>query len=328
MNIKNICKKRIINKANIKTPLIVPSFSSKGFEDIAEIHDYVKEFITEASLVSAYDLYYDNIPKQGQDIYISDILFIDSGGFERDQDTELSELYPTTYISSEWNKDIHSEVIQKIEGYTQIVIVNFDSKERKTIEKQITEASELFDVHPNFISDFLCKPEEVNQDYINVNKIIMQINNLSHFSILGFTEKELGNSVLKRCSSIYRIRKALYENNLDVPIHIFGCIDPLNILAYFLCGADIFDGLSWLRFKFTNSGEAVYRNSHALSNGDWASSDNMLRAKTYADNIDILIKLSTKMHRYLNTYNWDSLDLPSDTLNELQKLVSNVGINY
>ena len=73
---------------------------------------------------------------------------------------------------------------------------------------------------------------------------------LSHFSIIGFTEKELGPSLLKRMTAIARVRRALKEVNLDLPIHVFGSLDTISTPLYFLAGADIFDGLTWLRYAF------------------------------------------------------------------------------
>lgn len=52
----------------IKTPLLIPSYSSKGFafnksgkSEIIEPMKTCKEFLEESLLISAYDLYYDNI---------------------------------------------------------------------------------------------------------------------------------------------------------------------------------------------------------------------------------------------------------------------------
>ena len=62
-----------------ETPLLLPSFSSKGFPQIAEIMDFISAFITSPILISAYDLHYKNVPKK---ITFSELLFLDSGGYE------------------------------------------------------------------------------------------------------------------------------------------------------------------------------------------------------------------------------------------------------
>ena len=73
---------------------------------------------------------------------------------------------------------------------------------------------------------------------------------LKRFSVIGIAAREAGSSFLKRCSSIVMLRNLLNDAGLDMPIHVFGAINPYEALAYFFCGADIFDGLNWLRLAF------------------------------------------------------------------------------
>ena len=76
----------------LETPLLVPSFSSKGFGfkdkikdslfDVSEVTDaleFSKEFLTESLLVSAYDLFYAHIPYI-ESTLCTDLIIIDSGG--------------------------------------------------------------------------------------------------------------------------------------------------------------------------------------------------------------------------------------------------------
>ena len=43
-------------------------------------------------------------------------------------------------------------------------------------------------------------------------------------------------------------RELANEIDLYIPIHLFGCFDPKSLIYFFLSGADIFDGLTWLRY--------------------------------------------------------------------------------
>jgi hypothetical protein len=101
MNLKELCQIRQIMPFKTTTPLIIPSFSSKGFVDIKDIHSNLSQHLIDASLVSSYDLHYGNL--KIEDIYCSNIVFIDSGGYERRFDTELSEIYHQQYEPKEWN---------------------------------------------------------------------------------------------------------------------------------------------------------------------------------------------------------------------------------
>src|SRR5258706_4513248 len=73
----------------IRTPLVVPSFSSKGFPEVIKILETLEEKITECVLVSAYDCHYQKVPRN---IQFPEFVFLDSGGYECSVDTELSDL--------------------------------------------------------------------------------------------------------------------------------------------------------------------------------------------------------------------------------------------
>src|SRR5699024_10768593 len=121
----HVCKIREIN--DIKTPLLVPSFSSKGFQDIGSIHCYLKDSLSDTSLISAYDLHYNFI--RNDNIYETDIVFIDSGCYERNQEHDLSEIYGIEYIPKLWNFELYKNTVKKIEPISDIVLVNYDFDE-------------------------------------------------------------------------------------------------------------------------------------------------------------------------------------------------------
>jgi hypothetical protein len=53
--------------------------------------------------------------------------------------------------------------------------------------------------------------------------------------------------------NIAKLRIGMHSSGVEKPIHLFGSLDPITTPLYYLSGADIFDGLSWLRFMFDNS---------------------------------------------------------------------------
>src|SRR5258705_9970580 len=76
----------------LETPLLVPSFSSKGFlfkeiktRQISEVTDFIEvsaQVLTESILVSAYDLHRRHIQPASRISKIAPVVFIDSGGYE------------------------------------------------------------------------------------------------------------------------------------------------------------------------------------------------------------------------------------------------------
>jgi hypothetical protein len=266
-------KSRIIEHPlgiDLKTPLLVPSFSSKGFlfrkggkSDVAKYIGISKEYFTESTLFSAYDFYYKYIPSPDQ-IVVTELSFIDSGGYETSQVYDFSDTKNFPYKIKEWNVDKYKEVLSNWPKQYAGICVSFDDgKIHFPLEKQISEAKTLFKKHDMFLNDFLIKPETDKQHYVDINKIIANINELKGFDIIGITEKELGDSILERMKNINKIREALDHTNINSPIHVFGGLDPISCLLYFIAGAEIFDGLTWLRFSYY-SGSAIYMHNYGV----------------------------------------------------------------
>lgn len=65
--------------------------------------------------------------------------------------------------------------------------------------------------------------------------------------IIGIPERELGQTIIERCENLKRIRDEVDKTGLDVPIHLLGTGNPVSILAYTVCGADLYDGLEWCK---------------------------------------------------------------------------------
>jgi hypothetical protein len=248
----------------LETPILIPSFSSKGFSmdskgnsEISSVMTLNMEFLTDSMLVSAYDLYYHHIPEP-EKFVSTKIVFIDSGGYEVSQVYELSGINKVPHTSNDWNENFLRNVIDNWPQRYPAVIVNYDhEKERKSLDLQISSAKSFFNNYPNKLSDFLIKPEHPGNLEIPHTKIIEHITDIKDFDILGFTEKELGNSIFKRMKNIYNIRTELDKAGIGKPMHIFGSMDPLASILYFLAGAEIFDGLTWLKYSFFN-GLSVY----------------------------------------------------------------------
>ena len=59
-----------------RTPLLVPSFSSKGFPQVQKIIEYSSELIDGVTLISAYDLHHNKVSR---DLSFPSLLFLDSG---------------------------------------------------------------------------------------------------------------------------------------------------------------------------------------------------------------------------------------------------------
>jgi hypothetical protein len=114
---------------------------------------------------------------------------------------------------------------------------------------------------------------------------------------------------------------------LNMPIHIFGCLDPLSILAYFLCGADIFDGLVWLRHGF-HQNLAMYPSDFTILKKQWARHDESALPLMYVTNLDKLSELMHIMKRIGQNYDLARLKalLGPSVLQELIDLIDSANV--
>ena len=235
----------------ITTPILIPSFSSKGFnfeeDGISEITGIIKaasEWLTETALVSAYDCHYRYVPTEFYSTV--DLCFVDSGGYEKNNDYDLSTVYATGGSDSVWNESLLVEVYNSLPSDGSFVLVSYDLIGKPILE-QIERSAELLSKYRTSLCTILLKREKTNQKYIDVQSVLRHVNELGRFDIVGLTEKELGKSALERMHNIARIREELTRCGINSPIHIFGSLDPVTSILYFLSGAEIFDGLTWLR---------------------------------------------------------------------------------
>ena len=63
--------------------------------------------------------------------------------------------------------------------------------------------------------------------------------------IVVIPERELGEGIVNRAETVYKIRQVLNKKGIYYPLHLLGTGNPLSILIYGICGADSFDGLEW-----------------------------------------------------------------------------------
>lgn len=141
---------------------------------------------------------------------------------------------------------------------------------------------------------------------IPINSIVDRAAQLRNFTAIGMTEKECGSSFLQRLENIARLRTALDEAEIKAPIHIFGSLDAFTTPLYFLAGAEIFDGLTWLRFGY-HGGATVYgQNYAALRELDWLRRDTQdLTSAMWKNNYYYLQSLRDKMISFAKSGDYD-----------------------
>jgi len=288
----------------VRTPLLVPSFSSKGFgrrqdgcSEIGAIFTAAKEVITDSMLVSAFDLHHGNLILP--DSSVAEITFVDSGGYETSDQQDLSSAYAYRMETGEWNEQLHQQTLDNWPAEVAAIFVSYDRANR-LIREQIARAVELTERYPAQLHAFLAKPES-GDSVVNVGAIISEARTLARFHVLGVTEKEIGDSFVVRMKTIATLRKNMDAQGLrQMPIHVFGSLDPMSVCLYFIAGAEIFDGLTWLRYAYVEDSAMYRQNGAILHEEQLTQKDSRVRAWAMTQNIGQLEALTNKMRRFLN----------------------------
>lgn len=282
---------------DVELPLLVPAFTSKGFP-IGRRHgagsrnySYVAADLADfgrghwnSVLISAYDLHFDHFkapkirPKAAiEHLRNAALVFVDSGGYELAPDYDSTEPKRPPYAATQpFGKRKYIAELRKLATQPQAlpsVIANYDWGTRsRPLREQIRAARELFRLFPDSLHDFIIKPGDKG-DFVEPQLMTQRdFADLRGFNIIGVVENELGVHLGEKLRRLAELRRGLNGAGITVPIHLWGGLDPLLTPLFFFAGAEVFDGVSWLRYAYLN-GVAANRSScevlvHEL--GVWA----------------------------------------------------------
>lgn len=306
-----------INGQAFETPMVIPSFSSRGFPDVKKIIAGAKEYITDETLISAYDLSYGLIPKDGWTF--PTVIFVDSGGYETGSETDLSDHRSTSNSDAKrWTQDLYFKELEKWKHPRPSVFVSYDNPDRRVdFQTQVNRARKIKEKFPRAASEILLKaPRKATNKhpyggFVEISHFHDIISQLIEFEIIGVTEKELGRSINERLQKVAKIRQILNSNDIRSPLHIFGSLDPITTPLYFLAGADIFDGLTWLRFAYDDE-VAIYRHNFSALRLNHSMPEHTVNMTIHQRNHNVLMEMASKLKRFLNNHNYDVFDTHSN----------------
>lgn len=309
-----------MNGKSIETPLFVPAVSSmKASWEISEYIDLIRRIGYSAFLVSAYDIH-KHKNKEALTKHLSEkgnkqIFFLDNGNFEaywyRDNTWAFGKFkdildisYPDFSFSFDifWNKGTSLSRHIK-ETTTSIAKTAGEQKSGVTIALIHSKSEEFPEVTRKIIDNI--SPE-----------------------IIAIPERELGSGVFEKAQTIKNVRFELDKTKQNVPIHVLGAGNPISILIYTLCGADMYDALDWSNV-FVNPNSAQFLNfsqkdlvdceceACRLRNIPYeyqVMSHNLLFYLSFLDDIRNAVK-TTKIDYLLNKY------LRKKDIDQIKKLV-------
>ena len=276
--------------------------------------------IEESLLVSAYDIGHGlldgvhafRVGFKRSDYARPRLLVIDSGGYEKQGSPSGSQFAGSAGGPLPWEESDYERVIDSLDPDAAPAVVNWDSREPYT--EQIRRASDFFDNRKHLASIFLLKPPQRlpshDLDGLSPEDVAL----LGTFDIVGVTEREIGESIHDRLVNIARLRKSLDAAEVTIPIHVFGGLDPVLTPLYFAAGAEIFDGLGWLRYAY-REGVAMHRAAGGLLSGNVKETPLLAELAVWKQNLREIRKLSKNMQQFAeHERGWDVFGRHSECL--------------
>ena len=302
----------------VDLPLLVPSFSSKGFRYFTEktktgkitlsetttALESLAGFLEESFLLSAFDIHHGHFREYKTSLSNSALIFYDSGAYELSDEFDSSEPKITSVRDLDFEKSDYLSVLK--DTYSShaeypLVVANFDWETRqKPFIEQIHAARKLFADFPKWSSNLILKPQTPRGSVVRIRDVVPIIEELREFDVIGVTEKELGKNLKDRLQRLAKLRLALSDHGISNPIHVWGGLDPLVTPLYYFAGADIFDGVSWLRYAYHN-GVAVNRESSPILSGSITTPYDHVVALTRHQNLVVLQGLSMSLRSFANS---------------------------
>src|SRR5262245_56276145 len=140
-------------KELIRTPLLLPSFSSKGFPHVQNILQATQEVIDGEILISAYDLHHK---KLAGPFDFAEAIFLDSGGNKAGMGVELSDIRTSDYEPGPWGLKEYGAVLATWRSTRPTVVVSYDHpKDRMPIVEQIARADATIPKQSNLLREIL-----------------------------------------------------------------------------------------------------------------------------------------------------------------------------
>ena len=275
------------NAGLVALPLFVPSVSSvKSDLRPAEVVEILVSAGSPAMLYSAYD--YDHATDQDRRRIDSavrqaadrgDVIFMDSGRYEsywlRDK-TWTVERYRGTLPTAAQGYCFTYDVPQETRDVALIVAAVVDQ----------TVADQRFATSAAIVPIVHGPPDVLPDAVARVAKSLAP-------QVIAVPERELGDGLLRRASTVHEIRNRLDQASPQTVLHLLGTGNPVSILVYASMGADTFDGLEWCQTVVDHdSGRLFHLHQYDFfqDQTDLAAVDAPYRAKALVHNLVFLTK--------------------------------------
>lgn len=249
-----------MNGKKLMTPAYFPAVSSYGvkyhFETLVRL---LLTYSYPRLLISAYDfnLLDDKDIKRLADKIMEysengGFVFLDSGVYES-----------FWKLDHKWNYDLYSTLIPQIcyDFYGSFDVLPHAESQTPRFTKCTLDnivASRKLSDKPGFVPIIHGKsPAEL---VLLTKKLVKEYPQLCHF--IAVPERDCGDSFIKKAQTITEIRKVLDSDYDGRILHILGCGNPISLIIFSYCGANMFDSLDWIKYVIDQSRLTIHDFSH------------------------------------------------------------------
>ena len=335
------------NDIVIHTPLLIPSLSSAAtgpipFQGSPDRHPIMTACsivhsqsllggIDGALLVSAYDIHHDLLDDtgafksgfKGSRYAQPKVLVIDSGWYEKAGIPPAGQFSHGVRDPRPWEMENYQSTIDDLDADLRPLVVSWDHI--GPYAEQVGLAQDFFGSRMTLASSLLLKPPSADSRFHQFERLSdADAKNLRAFDVIGVTDRELGDTVIERLIAITRLREQLDNLDVETPIHVFGGLDPLYTPLYFAAGAELFDGLGWLRYAYR---EGVAMNRDAATIFERQINKRWLQAliSVSLQNLDQINRLTEDLRQFTHYANWNALDRGTDLKPIFESLQARTG---
>ena len=231
-----------INNKEIDTPFHFASISSiKTNYRIEEYLDIIDKVGYPGFLLSSYDIF--TLKDCQINRVVDGLSSADNKGILTLMDSGHYEAY--WYRDSNWPIKNYEKVLSSIKTdlcFSYDVFFEDDKNMSKHMDETKAMISRTVGAQKGSCTIPLLHCDKLNLPLF-AKQLVQEINP----EIIGIPERELGDTVFERCTTLKRIRDQVDETGYNVPIHLLGTGNPISLMMYTLCGADLFDGLEWCK---------------------------------------------------------------------------------
>jgi hypothetical protein len=100
-------------------------------------------------------------------------------------------------------------------------------------------------------------------------------------------------------------------------------MDPISVLLYFICGGDIFDGLSWCKCGYLD-GIAIYPDNFLILNKNWDEPENDCIIKMFGHNLDVLDRLKHQLIELTKKRDITVINFENGLMSKINQLIHQI----